>query len=90
VFVRYKIISKGYKFWEPNTKRWGEGDDVIFYETSTYNVFVSKLTHFIELLQVGIEQAPTLIAVTQPFTIGVMGATQPLTMVSVQPLIVGT
>jgi hypothetical protein len=41
----------------------------------------------------GIEQAPTLIKVTQPPTIGIVGATratQPLTIGSMQPLIVGT
>lgn len=90
MFVGYNITNKGYKLWEPNTKRWGENANVIFYETSTCNIFISKPTHFIELLQVGIKQAPTLVGVTQPLTIGVMGATHPLTMGSMQPLIVGT
>jgi hypothetical protein len=74
VFVGYNITSKCYRLWEPNTKRWGENVNVIFDETSTYNIFVSKPTHSIELLQVGIGQAPTHIGVTQPLTIGVVGA----------------
>jgi len=41
------------------------------------------------LLQVGIEQAPTLIGITQPLTIKVVGAMQPLTMGLMQLLIVG-
>jgi hypothetical protein len=54
MFVGYNIISKGYKLWKPNTKRWGESVDVIFDETSTYNIFISKPIYSTKLLQVGI------------------------------------
>lgn len=54
VFVGYNTTSKGYKLWEPNTKKVKESVDVTFDETSTYNNFAPKPTHFIKLLQVRI------------------------------------
>ncbi len=57
-----------------------ESADVIFDETSTYNSFVPKPAHFIELLQVGTKQAPTLTKIAQLHTVGEVGAMQPPTM----------
>jgi hypothetical protein len=53
-----------------------ENANVIFDETSTYNNFIPKTTHSIELLQ-GAKQALTLTRVAQPHIIGEVGATQP-------------
>jgi hypothetical protein len=57
-----------------------ESVDVIFDATSTYNNFVLKPPHSIELLQVGAKQAPTLTRVAQPHIVGEVGAMQPPTM----------
>jgi hypothetical protein len=46
--------------------------DVIFDETFTYNNFAPIPTHSIELLQVAIEQALTLVGVAQPHIVGVV------------------
>ncbi len=50
VFVGYNTTSKGYKLWEPNTKKVKENANFTFDETSTYNNFVPKLAHFSKLL----------------------------------------
>ncbi len=57
-----------------------ESVDVIFDETSTYNNFVPKPAHSIELLQVGPKPTPTLMRITQLHIIGEVGTMQPPTM----------
>ncbi len=80
VFLRYNTTTKGYRLWEPKTKKVKGSVDVIFDETSTYNNFVPKLAHSIELLQVGTKPAPTFTRKTQPHIVGEVGAMQPPTM----------
>ncbi len=49
VFIGYNITSKGYKLWEPNTKKVKESVDVTFDETSTYNSFIPQPANFSKL-----------------------------------------
>ncbi len=74
VFVGYINTIKGYRLWEPNTKKVKKNANVIFDETFTYNNFAPIPTHFTKLLQVGAKQALTIMGVTQPHIIRVMGA----------------
>jgi len=54
VFVGYNTTSKGYKLWEPNTKKVKESAHVTFDETSAYDSFAPKPAHLSKLLQVGV------------------------------------
>jgi hypothetical protein len=76
VFVGYITTSKGYKLWEPNTKKVRKIVDVIFDETFTYNSFAPIPAHSTKLLQVGIERTLTLARVAQLHIVGVVGAMQ--------------
>jgi hypothetical protein len=89
VFVGYIITSKGYRLWEPNTKKVRKIADVIFDETFTYNSFAPILAHSTKLLQVGSKRTLTLTRVAQLHIIGVVGAMQPPTMGGTQPPTIG-
>jgi hypothetical protein len=53
VFVGYINTNKGYRLWEPNTKKVKKIANVIFGETITYNNFTPILAHFTKLFTSG-------------------------------------